>query len=85
MSICYRQEKSREQYKTKPLNKIAQTWNDEFELPDGSSSVSYIEDYIGYIIKKQEKLPTNSPIHIFINRIINRLIMDRSYIYEHLK
>ena len=65
MSICYRQEKSREQYKTKSLNKIAQTWNDEFELPDGSSSVSYIEDYIGYIIKKQEKLPTNSPIHIF--------------------
>ena len=69
----------------KTLNKIAQTWNDEFELPDGSSSVSYIQDYIGYIIKKQEKLPTNSPIHIFINRIINRLIMDRSYIYEHLK
>ena len=69
----------------KTLNKIAQTWNDEFELPDSSSSVSYIQDYTGYIIKKQEKLPTNSPIHIFINRIINRLIMDRSYIYEHLK
>ena len=69
----------------KTLNKIAQTWNDEFELPDSSSSVSYIQDYFGYIIKKQEKLPTNSPIHIFINRIINRLIMDRSYIYEHLK
>ena len=64
---------------------MAQTWNEEFELFDGSYSVSYTQDYIGYIIKKQEKLPTNSPIHIYINRINNRLIMDRSYVYKHLK
>ena len=25
---------------------IAPTWNDEFELPDGSYSVSYFQDYI---------------------------------------
>ena len=29
---------------------IAPTWNDEFELSDGSSSVSDIESYIKFII-----------------------------------
>ena len=30
---------------------IAPTWNDEFELPDGSNLVSGIQDYIEYIYK----------------------------------
>ena len=27
------------------------TWNDKFELPDGSYSVSNIQDYFEYILK----------------------------------
>ena len=46
-------------------------WNDEFELPDGSSSVSDIQDYIEY---NQKTLPTNPPSHIYINMINNRLV-----------
>ena len=34
------------------LKIITPTWNDEFELPDGSYSVSDIQDYFSYIIKK---------------------------------
>ena len=49
-------------------------WNDVFELPDGSHSVSDIQDYIEHIIKKHETLPTNPPIHIYINRNSNRLV-----------
>ena len=49
-------------------------WNDEFELPDGSCSVSNIQYYIEYIIKKKETLTTISPIHIYINRINNKLV-----------
>ena len=30
----------------------APTWNDEFELPDGSYSISDIQDYFEYILKK---------------------------------
>ena len=30
----------------------ASTWSDKFELPDGSYSVSYIQDYFEYILKK---------------------------------
>ena len=49
-------------------------WNNEFELPDGSYSVSDIQHYIGYIIKKLETLRTSPPIHVYINRINNRLV-----------
>ena len=48
--------------------------NDEFELPDGSYSVSDIQDYIEYIINKHEILTAISPIHVYINRINNRLV-----------
>ena len=66
--------KIRKQYKNIKLKIIAPTWNDGFELPDGSYSVSNIQDYIGYIIKKHETLTTISPILVFINRIYNRLL-----------
>ena len=60
------------QYKNNKLKIIAPTWNLEFELPDGSYSVSDIQDYIEYIIKKHEKLTTITLIHVYINRINNR-------------
>ena len=31
----------------------APTWNDTFDLPDGSYSISDIQDYFEFIIKKQ--------------------------------
>ena len=37
-------------------------------------TVSDIQDYIEYIIKKHEKLITIAPIHVYINRINNRLV-----------
>ena len=41
----------RKQSKNNKLKIIAPTWNDEFELPDGSYFVSDIQDYIKYIKK----------------------------------
>ena len=41
-----------QQCKNDKLKIIAQIWNDGFELLDGSYSVSDIQDYIDYIIKK---------------------------------
>ena len=32
----------------------APTWNEEFELPDGSYSVSDIQEYFEYILKNME-------------------------------
>ena len=36
------------------LKIIAPTWHDEFELPDSSSSVSDIQDYIDYVLKNMK-------------------------------
>ena len=74
VSIYYTSKNIRKQYKNNKLKIIAPTWNDEFELPDGSYSVSDIQDYIKYIIKKIETLTKIPPIHVYINRINNRLI-----------
>ena len=41
---------------------------------DGSYSVSAIQDYIEFIIKKHEKLTKFSPIYVYINRINNKLV-----------
>ena len=61
-----------QQCKNDKLKIIAQTWNYEFELLDDSYSVSDIQDYIDYIIKKHDTLSTNPPTHIYIIRINNR-------------
>ena len=73
-SIYYTWKNIRKQYKNNKLKIIAPTWNDEFELPDGSYSVSDIQDYIEYIIRKHETLTKITPIHVYINRINNRLV-----------
>ena len=64
----------RKQYKNNKLKIIAPTLDDEFKLPAGSYSVSDIQDYIEFIIKKHETLTTIPPIHVYINRINNRLV-----------
>ena len=48
-------------------------WNDKFELPDGLYSVSDIQSYFEYIIKKYETLTENSPIRIYVNKIEKRI------------
>ena len=45
----------RTQYKNSKFKIIAPTRNDEFELPDGSYSVSDIQDHIEYIIKNTKQ------------------------------
>ena len=43
----------------------APTWNDEFDLPDGSYSIADIQDYFEFIIKKHETLTENPPVQIY--------------------
>ena len=51
----------------------APTWSDEFELPDGSYSISDIQDYFEYILKKHSESVDNPPIEIFVSRNENRI------------
>ena len=74
LSIYYTWKNIRKQYKNYKLEIITPTWNDEFELQDDSYSVSDIQDFVEYIIKKHEILTTISPSHVYINRISNKLV-----------
>ena len=82
LSIYYTWKNVRKQYKNNKLKILAPTWNDEFELPDGSYSVSDIQDYIEYIIKKHETLLIILPIHVCINRINVRLVFKMKDRYK---
>ena len=44
-------------------------WNDKFELPDGSYSVSDIQDYFEYILKKHGENIDNPSVKISVNKI----------------
>ena len=49
------------------------TWNDKFELPDGSYSVSNIQDYFEYILKKHGEDIDKPSVQIYVNKIENRV------------
>ena len=51
----------------------APTWNDKFGLPDGSYSVSDIQDYFKYIYKKHGENIDNPSLRIYVNKIQNRI------------
>ena len=42
----------------------APAWNDKFDLPDESYSISDFQDYLKYIIKKHETIADN-PLYKF--------------------
>ena len=49
------------------------TWNEELKLPDGSCSVSNIQDYLEYVLKKHGENTDKPSIQIYVNKIENRI------------
>ena len=43
-------------------------------MPDGSYTISDIQDYFEYVIKEHETLAENPPIQIYPNKIKNRIV-----------
>ena len=76
LSIYYSWKNIRKQYKNNKLKTIAPTWNNEFDIPDGSNSMLDIQDYIKYIIKNHETLITIPFIYFYINIINIRLVFE---------
>ena len=73
LSIYYTRKNIKSAYDNNEFKISAPTWNDEFNFPDGSYSVSDIQDYFEYIIKKHETVADNPPGQIYVNKIKNRI------------
>ena len=74
LSIYYTWKNIRSEYNNNKFKISALTWNDTFDLPDGSYSVSDIQGYFEYIIKKHETIEDNPPVQIHVNKIKNRIV-----------
>ena len=72
LGIYYTWKNIKKSYKKNKFKISAPTWNEKFELPDDSYSVSHIPDYFKYIIKKHETVTDNPSIKVYINKIENR-------------
>ena len=59
LSIYYTWKNVKSEYNNNKFKIFAPTSNYEFNLPDGSYSVSDIQDYFEYIIKKHETIADN--------------------------
>ena len=72
-SIYYTWRNIKSSYKNNKFKISAPTWSDEFELPDGSYSISDIQDYFEYILKKNSESVDDPPIEIFVSKNENRI------------
>ena len=72
LSIYYTWKNIKNTYHNNKFKISAPTWNEEFELSDGSYSVSDIQDYFEYILKKHGE--NNKPsVPIYVNKIENTI------------
>ena len=73
LSIYYTWKNVKNSYNNNKFKISAPTWSEEFKLPDGSYSVSDIQDYFEYILKEHSESVGNPSIRIYVNRIENRI------------
>ena len=76
LSIYYTWKNIKSEYKNNKFKVLAPTWNDTFDLPDGSYSIADIQDYFEFIIKKHETLTENPPVQIYPNKIKSRIVFE---------
>ena len=73
LSIYYTWKNVKSDYNINKFKISAPTWNDTFDVPDGSYSITALQNYFGYIIKKHETIANVSPLLIDVNKIKNRI------------
>ena len=54
LSIYYTYKNIKKSHKNNKFKISAPTWNEEFKLPDGSYSISDIQEYFEYILKNMK-------------------------------
>ena len=74
LSIYYTWKNIKTEYNNNKFKISAPTWNETFNLSDGSYSIADIQDYFEFIIKKHETSSENPSVQIYQNKIKNRII-----------
>ena len=74
LSVYYTWKNIKSEYNNNKFKISTPTWNDTFDLPDGSYSLLDIQDYFEFIIKKHQTLTKNPPVQIYVNGIKNRIV-----------
>ena len=75
LSIYYTWKNIKSEYNNNKFKISAPTWNDTFDLPDEPYSISDIQDFFEFIIKKHETLTENPSVQIYPNkRIVCKLL-----------
>ena len=74
LSIYCALQNIKSEYSNNKFKRSAPTSNDEFDLRDGPYSISDIQDYFEFIMKKHETLAENPPIQIYRNETKNRIV-----------
>ena len=85
-TIHYTWKNIKKSFKNNKFKISAETRNEEFELPNGSQSVSDIRDYFEYIIKQHGTVTDNLSIRIYVNktfRIESRLKLKEGIILNY--
>ena len=83
LSIYYTWKNVKSSYNNNKFKISDTTWSEEFELSDRSYSVSDIQDYFEYILKKHRESVDNPSIRMYINRIENRITLKIKNGYYH--
>ena len=73
LSIYFTWKNIKSSYNSNKFKISTPTWSEEFELPDGSYSVSDIQDYFEYILKKHSENVDNPLVRVYVNKIENRI------------
>ena len=74
LSIYYTLKNVKSIYKNNKFKMSAPTWNETFDLPDGSYNIPTIQSYFEYIVKRHETIADTAPILIYANNVINRIV-----------
>ena len=82
LSIYYTWKNVKSTYNNNKFKISAPTWNETFDLRDGSYNILEIQDYIEYIIKKHETIGETAPILIYANTITNRIVFKKKTGYK---
>ena len=75
LSIYYAWKNIKSKYNNNKFKISAPTWNETFDLPDGSYSIDGIQDYFEFIIEKHKPLTENLPVQFIQTKLKTELFL----------